>query len=354
MNLQEYQNRVAHLRLHAAATFETRKTIFRSKGTPMGIRSAISAFVVLAFVVGCGAESHSSSSLSDEMFVMAEPPAVQPNAQASESAVADNAGVVQQQPVRVNGQNVDRPVAAVVGEPAALQKRKIIFNATIALRVDDLDKAFDQLFSLVEQNGGYISSSLAHGNAGSARSSQWTMRIPGGKFSGFTKSVAGLGEVVTNAMTSQEVTAEFHDLEARIRNKQQEEKRLQDYLDNSTAKLEDILKVEKEITRVRGEVESMQGRMRVLADLTSLSTVTVRMSEVVEFVPPILAGEPTFGDQIASTWASTVDSMSEFGQSVILLAIRVLPWLVVLGVPCVLIVWSIKRRFRISRAAVSQ
>jgi hypothetical protein len=317
MNLQEYQNRVAHLRLHAAATFETRKTIFRSKGTPMGIRSAISAFVVLAFVVGCGAESHSSSSLSDEMFVMAEPPAVQPNAQASESAVADNAGVVQQQPVRVNGQNVDRPVAAVVGEPAALQKRKIIFNATIALRVDDLDKAFDQLFSLVEQNGGYISSSLAHGNAGSARSSQWTMRIPGGKFSGFTKSVAGLGEVVTNAMTSQEVTAEFHDL-------------------------------------VRGEVESMQGRMRVLADLTSLSTVTVRMSEVVEFVPPILAGEPTFGDQIASTWASTVDSMSEFGQSVILLAIRVLPWLVVLGVPCVLIVWSIKRRFRISRAAVSQ
>lgn len=179
------------------------------------------------------------------------------------------------------------------------------------------------------------------------------MRIPGARFSGFTKSVAGLGEVVTNTMTSQEVTAEFHDLEARIRNKQQEEKRLQDYLDNSTAKLEDILKVEKEITRVRGQVESMQGRMRVLADLTSLSTVTVRMSEVVEFVPPLLAGEPAFGDQIASTWASTVDSMIEFGQSVILLAIRVLPWFFVLGVPFVLIVWSIKRRFRISNAAVS-
>ena len=260
----EYWKRVAHLRLHAAATFETRKTIFHSKGTPMGIRSSISAFVVVVFVAGCSSEGPPvSDSASPETFAMAEFSAFQPNAQASESAVADNAAVVLQQPVRVNGQNVDRPVAAVVGEPAALQKRKIIFNATIALRVDDLDEAFDQLFRLVEQSGGYISSSSAHGNAGSARSSEWTMRIPGGRFSGFTKSVAGLGEVVTNAMTSQEVTAEFHDLEARIRNKQQEEKRLQDYLDNSTAKLEDILKVEKEITRKRDH--SRAGRSRVHA-----------------------------------------------------------------------------------------
>ncbi|MFT4555253.1 MAG: hypothetical protein ACI92S_000583 [Planctomycetaceae bacterium] len=320
----------------------------------MGIRSSISAFVVVVFVAGCSSEGPPmSNSSSSDTFAMAESPAFQPNAQASESAVADNAAVVLQQPVRVNGQNVDRPVAAVVGEPAALQKRKIIFNATIALRVDDLDEAFDQLFRLVEQSGGYISSSSAHGNAGSARSSEWTMRIPGGRFSGFTKSVAGLGEVVTNAMTSQEVTAEFHDLEARIRNKQQEEKRLQDYLDNSTAKLEDILKVEKEITRVRGEVESMQGRMRVLADLTSLSTVTVRMSEVVDFVPPLLASEPAFGDQIASTWASTVDSMAEFGQSAVLLAIRVLPWFVVFGIPVGVIFSLFRRRLRISSTVVT-
>lgn len=321
----------------------------------MRIRSSISVLVVMAFVVGCGGEGTSDfRSASSEIFAMAETPAFQQTVEVSEAAVADNAGNVQQRPVEVDGQNVDGPVAVVAGQPAALQKRKIIFNATIALRVDDLDEAFNQLFRLVEESGGYISSSSAHGNAGSARASEWTMRIPGARFSGFTNNVTGLGEVVTNMMTSQEVTSEFHDLEARIRNKQQEEKRLQDYLDNSTAKLDDILKVEKEITRVRGEVESMQGRIRVLADLTSLSTVTVRMSEVVDFVPPLLASEPAFGDQIASTWASTVDSMIEFGQFVVLLAIRVLPWFFVLGVPCVLIVWSIKRRFRISNAAVSQ
>jgi hypothetical protein len=283
------------------------------------------------------------------MFALVESSALQIDGGEPPAAVANNQGA--DQPQLAGG---DGPAAMVAGQPTALQQRKIIFNATIALRVDDLDEAFNQLFRLVEQTGGYISSSQTHGNAGSARSSEWTIRIPGVLFSGFTKNVAGLGEVVTNSMTSQEVTAEFHDLDARIRNKQQEEKRLQQYLNDSTAKLEDILKVEREITRVRGEVESMQGRMRVLADLTSLSTVTVRMSEVVEFVPPVLAGELTFGHQIALTWQSTIDSMADFSQAIVLLAIKVVPWLVVFGVPCLVIFALIRRRFRISLTAAPQ
>ena len=310
---------------------------------------AISAIIVLAFVVGCGGESGDTYSVSSEqpqMFTQVESSVVQ----IGEAAPAD--AVMNNQTEAPQPAQSDVPVAG--GQPAVLQQRKIIFNATIALRVDDLEEAFTQLSRFVEQAGGYISSSQSYGNAGSARSSEWTMRIPGGQFSGFTKSVAGLGEVVTNSMTSQEVTAEFHDLDARIRNKQQEETRLQQYLDKSTAKLEDILNVEREITRVRGEVESMQGRLRVLADLTSLSTVTVRMSEVVDFVPPVLASEPKFAVQIASTWQSTIDSIAKFGQAIVLLAIKVVPWLILLGLPSLLILALIRRRFRIARSVATQ
>lgn len=317
----------------------------------MRICCAISVIMVMVFVAGCGGESGDRYSVGSEprqMFAQTESAVMQVNAADSADAVLDNQ-VEAPQPVAIDG-----PVLMVGGQPAVLQQRKIIFNATIALRVDDLDGAFNQLLHFVEQAGGYIASSQSQGNAGSARSSEWVMRIPGGQFSGFTKNVAGLGEVVTNSMTSQEVTAEFHDLAARIRNKQLEEQRLQQYLDESTAKLEDILKVEREITRVRGDVESMQGRMRVLADLTSLSTVTVRMSEVTEFVPPVLASEPAFGNQIASTWQSTIDAMSKFGQSVVLLAIKVVPWLVLFGLPGVLILTLISRRFRIARSVISQ
>ena len=312
---------------------------------------AVSAIVVMAFVVGCGGEADDTYSVSSEppqMFAQVESSVVQVDDAAPADAVRTNQAEAPQ-PVGSDG-----PVAAVGGQPAVLQQRKIIFNATIALRVDDLDEAFTRLSRFVEQTGGYISSSQSHGNAGSARSTEWTMRIPGGQFSGFTKSVAGLGEAVTNSMTSQEVTAEFHDLDARIRNKQQEETRLQQYLDKSTAKLRDILKVEREITRVRGEVESMQGRLRVLADLTSLSTVTVRMSEVVDFVSPVLASEPAFGDQIASTWQSTTDSIAKFGQTIVLLAIKVVPWLILFGIPGVLILALIRRRLRVARSVATQ
>jgi len=305
----------------------------------------------MAFVAGCGGESGDNYSVSSEplqMFAQAESSVMQINGADPADAVLDNQAEAPQPAAN------DGLVSKVGGPPAALQQRKVIFNATIALRVDDLDEAFNQLSHFVEQTGGYISSSQSQGNAGSARSSEWTMRIPGSQFSGFTKSVAGLGEVVTNSMTSQEVTAEFHDLAARIRNKQHEEQRLQQYLDKSTAKLEDILKVEHEITRVRGEVESMQGRLRVLGDLTSLSTVTVRMSEVVDFVPPVLASEPTFGDQIASTWQATIDSMADFGQAIVLLAINIVPWLVVFGLPCVVIFSLVRRHCRWSRTVATR
>jgi hypothetical protein len=319
----------------------------------MKIHGAISVLLMMVFLSGCGADQDCVGSDSSATFAAAESPAQEMAMPDAHSLVAQNdandvAGDQQAQ-VRVDGRG-----AAVAGQPAVLQQRKIVFNATIALRVNDLDEGFSQLFLLVERTGGYIASSTTHGNAGTARSSQWTMRIPGGQFSGFTRDVAALGEVVTNSMTSQEVTAEFHDLDARIRNKQQEEKRLQQYLDDSTAKLEDILKVESEITRVRGEVESMQGRLRVLADLTSLSTVTVRMSEVVEFVPPVLASEPTFGDQIASTWQSTIASIAEFGQTIVLMAITVIPWFVVLGVPCLVIFGLLRRRVRWSRTVATR
>ena len=73
---------------------------------------------------------------------------------------------------------------------------------------------------------------------------------------------------------------------ARIKNKQVEEQRLQDLLKKATGKLSEILQVEKELSRVRGEIEQLQGRIRVLANLSSLTTITLTMREIKDYVPP--------------------------------------------------------------------
>ena len=104
------------------------------------------------------------------------------------------------------------------------------------------------------------------------------------------------------------------------------------------------MKLEKELSRVRGEIEQMQGRRRVLADLTSLTTVTINMVEAVEFVAAVEVPEPTFGSRVFETWTDTIESLRTAAESVVLMIVAVAPWLLVLGTPVWLTVRIVRRR----------
>src|SRR3954454_18684487 len=148
---------------------------------------------------------------------------------------------------------------------------------------------------LVKVNGGYLSETNSVSYSQQQRQATWKVRVPVDRFDTFLAEVGRLGELQKNHLDSQDVTQEYYDIEARIANKQQEEKRLLKHLADSTGKLEDILAVERELTRVRGEIEQMQGRIRYLSNVTAFSTITIRATELIDFTPPI---RPTFGTQV--------------------------------------------------------
>lgn len=137
--------------------------------------------------------------------------------------------------------------------------RRIIYNAKVELISENFAKAQDGLAALVKTHGGYIAETDIGGTPGQPRQGTWKVRVPESQFNAFMSGVSSLGELQSTHTDSQDVTAEFHDLEARISNKQVEEKRLIAHLQRSTAKLSDILQVERELSRVRGEIEQMQG-----------------------------------------------------------------------------------------------
>lgn len=211
----------------------------------------------------------------------------------------------------------------------SVHQRKIIFNCEFSLRTESMDEIVPQIEGLTKENRGFLSSVQMSGQSGSYRAGCWVIRIPVENYRTFVNAVGQFGEVESRYETSQEVTTEFVDVQARIRNKQAEEKRLVTMLGDRTGKLEDVLLVEKEITRVRGEVEGLQGRMRVLKDLSSLSTVTLRVHELQKFVS---AESPGFGTRIVRRWNSTLDSLARFGQELILLLVGAGPWLAIIGV----------------------
>ena len=201
------------------------------------------------------------------------------------------------------------------------RSRKIIYDARIDLVVDSIAATDQAISGLIKEYEGFLAESDHSSVSQNHGLASWRVRVPVAHFEAFASAVARLGEVRQNHVGSQDVTEEYVDIEARIRNKREEEKRLLKHLADSTGKLEDILAVEKELSRVRGEAEQMEGRLRFLADRADLSTVTIEASEWKDYKPPVAA---TFQTRVGRTFFLSVETLFEFGKALALL--MVLRW----------------------------
>jgi len=219
--------------------------------------------------------------------------------------------------------------------------RKIIYDARVELLVESLTATEQAILRLIKEHEGFLAESDQSSVTRTQRSATWRVRVPVDRFDAFVAAVNRLGEVRKNHVGSQDVTEEFFDLEARIRNKQEEEKRLLKHLADSTGKLEDILAVERELSRVRGEVEQMQGRLRFLANRTELSTVTIEAMEWHDYKPPVAA---TLQSQLGRTFFNSVENLSEFGKFLLLFTVALAPWLPLMVLVFFLVRWIVRFR----------
>lgn len=246
---------------------------------------------------------------------------------APESAVDVQTETIPPPPPPPPAEATGKSRGGMAGESPALKAvaRKIIYTAEVSMVVEKLAPAQQKLMELVRKQGGYIAETNISGSSGEPRNGSWTIRVPVGGYQNFLDAVSKIGEVQTLTTDSSDVSEEYYDIEARLRNKRVEEKRLIDHLNRSTGKLSEILQVEKEISRVRGEIEQMQGRMRVLQNLTSLTTITVTIQEVKDYIPP---APPTFGTEIARSFSGSFGGLIDFGKGLVLLGVALLPWAV--------------------------
>jgi hypothetical protein len=231
-------------------------------------------------------------------------------------------------------------------------KRKIVYTATVRLVVEDFDKAEQELDKLLDANEGIIVNGGSRQAAGSRQSAEWKVRVPVEKFKGFLAAVAKLGQLEDRNINSQDVTEEYYDLKTRIKNREAREAALRMMYDDwqkKANKVEDILPIDREIAQVRESIESAQGRLQVLAQLSEMATITIHMNARKGYVP---AESPTFGTKVDRTWSGSLDSLSEFGQWLALFAIALGPWLPLIAL-VVVPLWIIARRHRARAAPVA-
>jgi hypothetical protein len=247
------------------------------------------------------------------------------------------------------------PGKNAVGDDAANKQqiaRKIVYTAQVEVIVDEFDATEQKLLQLVKSlKGAYIARSDLQGSTGSSRQGTWTVRLPQEQFDDFVAEVAKFGELKRNKRDSEDVTDEYYDLQARIKNKQVEEERLLKHLEKSTGKLEDILAVEKELSRVRGEIERHQGRLKYLEKLTALTTVTITIHERKTYMPPE-PQSPAFSTTLGRTFAGSLEALTALGKGLVIFFVALAPWLPILALLGGAIWWLARRARRATQATI--
>ena len=140
--------------------------------------------------------------------------------------------------------------------------RKIIYNATVEVVVKDVEQSRTEVTRIVEEAKGYIAKSDISGQAGTKRTATWTLKVPVDKFQQIVTALAALGQVTKNSSDSQDVTEEYVDLQARIKNLKVEEETLNKFLKDFANNVDSFLKTREQIKNVRGEIERAEGRLK--------------------------------------------------------------------------------------------
>jgi len=172
--------------------------------------------------------------------------------------------------------------------PGTVAPAMVIRTGQAFIEVEKVDDAILKVRQLAAQVGGYIANSSISGGRDQTRQATFELKIPSTNYDRAVGSLSTIGKVETVASNAQDVGEEFVDITARVTNARRLEDRLISLLANRTGKLDEVLRVERELARVREEIERYEGRLRFLSTRVALSTLTITVHEPA----PILGNNP--------------------------------------------------------------
>ncbi|HXA17917.1 MAG TPA: DUF4349 domain-containing protein [Thermoanaerobaculia bacterium] len=241
------------------------------------------------------------------------------------------------------------PQSPATSEPAKTQAltRMIIRDAKMSLVVRDAADVLQKVTVLVDAKGGYVAESREWKESEQVRASA-TLRVPATQLMPLLAAIRGLAiRVESENVTAQDVSQEYSDLGAQLRNLQATETELRELLKTvreRTQKASEIMEIYTEITKVRGDIDRIQGRIQYLSQMTSLSTVTLEITPDVLAAPIMEPGwQPVATVKNASR--SLVNSLKGVVDVLIWVVLYILP-LGLIFVVLALIVRAVWRRLR--------
>lgn len=230
--------------------------------------------------------------------------------------------------------------AVSTSQPSAAAGRKLVYTADLSVEVDDTRAAIEKATAAATKAAGFVGgSTLSRYDDGSLHGSV-TVRVPSDEFSAVLDQFKSLGRMDQLSSNVEDVTGQFVDLDARLRNRKREEEVLLKLFERN-AKLQDVIQVEARLSEVRESIEVLEGQMRTLKEQIALSTITLNLYE---------KGEAAVAETESYALAYHLRSAGRSlvvvlqGLATFLIYVIVVGW--VFWLPLVLIIWWVRRRRR--------
>jgi type II secretory pathway pseudopilin PulG len=223
-------------------------------------------------------------------------------------------------------------------------------TASLSIIVKDFAASRSLLDAILTRYQGYAASLTVSSPQESAHSLQASLRIPAPQLAAAVAELKSLGSVEGESQNGEEITQQHSDLVARLKNSAETEQRLQAILTERTGKIGDVLSVEQEIARVRGEIEQMEAEQKNLEHRVDFATIDLKLSE--EYKAKLDSPAPAISTLIHNAAVNGYRNVADTLLSIVLFFAEFGPvltfWLLVLAVPATLL-W---RRWRQATAAI--
>jgi hypothetical protein len=224
--------------------------------------------------------------------------------------------------------------------------RQIIKTGTLSLVLNDVDSGMSQVRAVAKQHDGDVLQENAT-KSGDHRVADMVIQVPSDRFDDVMVALRGLNGLVDRPVdrtSSQDVTEEYVDLQAQIKNLQATEGKLLE-LQGKATRMEDILSLQREITNIRGQIDRLQGRANYLDKRSAMSTINLHLQPE---GAPARTGQPAwrFGEVLARAWARSLVVFQGMATVLINVAVFAL-WLL----PLALVGWLAWRFLRRERTA---
>ena len=205
----------------------------------------------------------------------------------------------------------------------------VIRTATLRIVVKEFDGVRAAVEAMVTQAGGFIDHLTVSGDSNTARSVTGSLRVPADRMAEVLGRLRPMGQVVEDTQGTQEVTDQIVDLTARLASARATEQRLTDLLKNRTGRLSDVLEVERELTRVRLEIEQLDAQKTNLGRRVTYATIGVTISE--ERKAGLDAGPLSLSTRIRIAAADGAEAAIETAVGAFLFVLRAGPTLMLWG-----------------------